>query len=228
MTPGEDKPSEIALNVTRTRVTVLAFNLTIVSFMLSIKITRGEFSDADILSHLPSTVALFAGFCVTILGLWWLLVSQHQDAEGLSRPWSFTLGALTTDLSLSQTTHAFLHEYLVGLTTGVMGAEKTVTGGIQSLLGNESLGHTASLVLLSMGAAIWCLVTYIAPLLTVLKGPLAGRRAWVFAVYYLSIQLPIFWVYAVAWQLVATAAHTETSMLTLFAFQFFPPLLWSR
>jgi hypothetical protein len=228
MTTGENKVREIALNVTRTRVTVLAFNLTIVSFMLSIKVTVGEFSDAKDLSHLPSTVALFAGFCVTILGLWWLLVSQNQDAEGLSRPWPFTFGAITTYLALSQTTNAFLHEYLVALTARVMGAEKTISGGIQSLLGNESLGYTASLVLLSMGAAIWFLVTYIAPLLTVLRAPLAGRHAWVFAMYYLAIQLPIFWVYAVAWQLVATAAHTETSILTLFGFQFFPPLLWSR
>jgi hypothetical protein len=57
----------IAVNVTRTRVTVLAFNLTVISVMLSLKAGSGEFAQHDaLLQHLSSTVALFVGFCVTV------------------------------------------------------------------------------------------------------------------------------------------------------------------
>ena len=228
MALSESKATEIALNVTRTRVTVLAFNLTIISVMLSIKVERGEITRQDILPHLSSTVALFAGFCVTLLGLWWLLVSQNQDTQGLSKPWPFTFGSITTYLALSQTTSAFMHEYLLGLRTGVQGAEQAVSAPLAGLVGYDSLGYTAWLVLVVMGAAIWFLITYVAPLMTVLKGPLAGRRVWVFAVYYLAIQVPIFWVYAEAWRLASLAEPAETSVLTVFALQFFQPLLWFR
>jgi len=224
----ENKATEIALNVTRTRVTVLAFNLTIISLMLSIKVQSGEISQQQIVPHLSSTVALFAGFCVTILGLWWLLVSQNQDAQGLSRPWPFTFGAITTYLALSQTTSAFMHEYLVGVVTAVQGAEKALAVSLPGILGEDSTGQLASLLLLVMGGATWFLMTYVAPLITVIRGPLAGRWSWVFALYYLAIQVPIFWVYAKAWQLASIAAQEETSALTLFAFQFFQPVLWFR
>jgi len=228
MAVSESTATGIALNVTRTRVTVLAFNLTIISFMLSIKVGRGEIAHQNVLPHLSSTVALFAGFCVTVLGLWWLLVSQNQDTQGLSKPWPFTFGSITTYLALSQTTSAFMHEYLLGMKAGVYGAVQAISEPLPGVVGHDSLGHAAWLVLLVMGAAIWFLITYVAPLLTVLKGPLATRRAWTFAVYYLAIQVPVFWVYAEAWQTTSLAEHAEMSTLTVFALQFLQPLLWLR
>ena len=219
----------IALNVTRTRVTVLAFNLTIISVMLSLKATSGEFTRHDaVLQHLPSTVALFVGFCVTLLGLWWLLVSQNQDEQGLSRPWPFTFGAVTTYLALSQTTSAFMQEYLGGVKAAIHAAEKSVSGSVPGLLGHESLGHTAALTLLTMGAVTWFLVTYAAPLVAVVRGPLAGRRAWVFPVYYLVIQVPVFWVYAWTWHIASLAKGAETNLVNAFALQFVQPVLWFR
>jgi hypothetical protein len=117
-------------------------------------------------------------------------------------------------------------EYPVALKTGVHDGEKAISLSHQGLLGHESPGDTALLILLVMGAAIWFLVTCVAPLIVVLKAPFAGRRAWVFLVYYLVIQVPIFWVNARAWQLASVAGHAETSVLALFAYQFFQPLLW--
>jgi len=228
MIPANTTGAGIALNVTRTRVTVLAFNLTIVSIMLSIKVSKGEITSEDVLPHLTSTVALFTGFCVTLLGLWWLLVSQNQDTQGLSKPWPFTFGSITTYLALSQTTSAFMHEYLLGLKKGIYGTQQAIFGPSSSLVGQDPLGYTAWLVLFVIGAAIWLLITYVAPLITVLKGPLAGRRAWVFSVYYLAIQIPIFWVYSKAWQIASLSEHVETSNLTLFLLQFLQPVLWFR
>ena len=203
----------IALNVTRTRVTVLAFNLTIISVMLSLKTGSGEFTRHDaLLQHLPSTVALFVGFCVTLLGLWWLLVSQNQDEQGLSRPWPFTFGAVTTYLALSQTTSAFMQEYLAGVKAAIHAAEKSVSGSVPALFGHETLGHPAALTLLTMGAVTWF--------------HRHKRRAWVFSVYYLAIQVPVFWVYAWTWHIASLAKGTETSLVNAFALQFVQPVLW--
>jgi hypothetical protein len=93
-----------------------------------------------------------------------------------------------------------MHEYLVGVKLGVHGAVQAISGPLAGFKGHQFLGDAALLVLVVMGGIIWFLITYVAPLLTVLKGPLATRRAWIFAVYYLAIQVPVFWVYAEAWQ----------------------------
>jgi hypothetical protein len=218
----------VALNVTRTRVTVLAFNLTIISVMLSIKAASGELDHHDVLAHLSSTSALFVGFCLTLLGLWWLLVSQNLDAEGLSQPWTFTLGSITTYLALSQTVTAFMHEYLVALQTEVATALPGAVESVPALGRYEHLSHSALLILVGIGGATWILMTYVAPLVTILRGPVSGHRRWLVAVYFVGLQAPIHWVYANAWSLgTGPTAHSQ-SLPMLFALQYMQPVLWLR
>ena len=225
--------TEIALNVTRTRVTVLVFNLTIISLMLSMMVARGETGEHQGTAHLTSYAALFVGFCLTLVGIFWLLFSQNLDAQGLSRPWPFTLGSITTYLALSQTVTAFMHEYLVGFESVVEavrpGVAQRAQGVVQlSALELDALGQAPLLVLFIMGGAIWVLITYIAPLSTGLRSPVRGGRRWVFAAYYFAFQVPIYWVYASAWHLQYVPADQTTSILSLFGLQFVQPVLWLR
>ena len=67
-----------------------------------------------------------------------------------------------------------------------------------------------------------------APLVAVVRGPLAGRRAWVFLVYYLAIQVPVFSVYAWTWHIASLAKGSETNLVNAFALQFVQPVLWFR
>jgi len=215
----------IALNVTRTRVTVLVFNLTVISVMMSILSADRVSGGHAIAVHLTSFVALFIGFCLTILGVFWLLRSQDWDALGLSRPREFTLGAITTYLALSQTVTAFMHEYLVAFETAVGTPQVGVAGGV--VLPN-ALGDTALLFLLIMGGGIWVLTSYVAPLAAGIKGArLVGGRG-LFLGYYLVLQVPVYWVNAKAWQLEYAPLDQTTDVLGLFAMQFVQPLLWFR
>jgi hypothetical protein len=162
-----------------------------------------------------------------------LLFSQNLDAQGLSRPWPFTLGSITTYLALSQTVTAFMHEYLVGFESVVEAMRPSVVESAQGLvlldaLGLDALGHTPPLVLLLMGGAIWVLITYAAPLSTGIRSPVRGASRWVFAAYYFALQVPIYWVYASAWHLQYVPADQPTNMLRLFGLQFAQPLLWFR
>jgi hypothetical protein len=225
MTIEQPKSTQIALNVTRTRITVLVFNLTIIALMLSITSTRSV-ADHNVIAHLTSSVALFVGFCLTLLGLLWLLYSQSLDTQGMSRPWPFTLGSITTYLALSQTVTAFMHEYLIKVesvleASGAIGNEK-----IHTLVRLDVLDDTALLILFVMGGSIWFLTTYLAPLSLVLSGSIRGSRRWIFAAYYFALQVPIYWVYATTWQLEYIPADQSMSMLSLFALQFVQPLLW--
>jgi hypothetical protein len=162
------------------------------------------------------------------VGIFWLLFSQDLDAQGLSRPWPFALGSMTTYLALSQTVTAFMHEYLVGLETVVEAAHPGVAKSARGLLPLGVLDQTPLLVLLVMGATIWFLMTYAAPLSTALRSPISGGRRWVFAVYYFALQVPIYWVYANAWHLQYDPADQPMAMLSLFGLQFVQTLLWFR
>ncbi len=222
-----DKCTEIALNVTRTRVTVLVFNLTIIVFVFSLLVTQDTTADQHAMTHLTSSVALFTGFCLTLLGLFWLLYSQNFNSEGLSHPLPFTLGAITTHLALSQTVTAFMHEYLLGIDSAV-DASRLVAESAQSLVRLDAPGGAALLVLFVMGGVVWVLTTYAGPLTVGFKSPVRSGWRWFFAAYYFALQIPIYWVYARAFQLQYLPADQPTNMLSIFALQFFQPALWAR
>ena len=215
----------IATNVARTRVTVLVFNLTVISVMMSIlKADRADGATA----HLTSFVALFTSFCLTLLGIFWLLRSQDWDAQGLSRPWPFTLGAITTYLALSQTITAFMHEYLVAFESAATSSLPGIAASTRTAVLPDALGDSALLVLLIMGGGIWVLTTYVAPLAAAIKGSRQDGRLWVLMAYYFAIQVPIYWVYANAWHLEYAPTDHPMDKLSLFALQFAQPLLWFR
>ena len=213
----------IALNVTRTRVTVLVFNLTIISFMFSILAAKHSTGG---LSQLSTSVALFIGFCLTLLGLWLLLYSQNWDELGLSRPLPFTLGAMTVYLALSQTITAFMHEYLLDVIMKDKSSNLVNLNSSGTFVGFDVLGNTELLVLVGMGAAVWGLITYAGPLIVVLKSPQRGVWRWVLVGYYFALQVPIYWVYSKAWHLEYIPANQSVDILSLFALQFIQPLLW--
>jgi len=208
--------TKIALNVTRTRVTVLMLNLTVIALVLSIMASRGSIAEQAMAANLATVVALFVGFCLTILGLIWLLTSQDFDAAGLSRPVPFALGAITTHLALSQTVAAFMHEYL--LNVEAVGAQNPVR--------LDALGDGPLLVLLAMGGTVWTLTTYAGPLVVLVKGPVRNEWRWVFAGYYFALVVPSYWVHARAFHLQYGVADQPANMLGLYALQFFQPLLW--
>jgi hypothetical protein len=220
--------TEIALNVTRTRVTVLVFNLTIIAFMFSILKASSASAEHVAMAHITSSVALFAGFCLTLLGLLLLLTSQNLNPQGLSRPFSFTLGSITTYIALSQTITAFMHEYLLGVESAIKTAQPGVAESVRSLVRVDALGDTALLILFVMAGGVWILITYGGPLAAGLRSPVRSNRRWVFAGYYFALQVPIYWVYARAWHLQYAPADQPIDMPGLFALQFLQPLLWFR
>lgn len=213
----------IAVNVTRTRVTILVFNLTIISLMLSILNQDHGLADGRLITaHLTTITALFVGFCLTIIGLFWLLYSQNWDAEGLSNYRSFTFGSITTYLALSQTITAFMHQYLQVFES----IKPAVINSALVAVPDAIFDKPAFIILLIMGGGIWFLITYFSPLMSAIKSSVHGGRRWVFVGYYFVLQIPIYWVYARAWHLQHVPADQSMSMLKLFVLQFIQPLLW--
>lgn len=228
MTSDEDKSTDIAINVGRTWVTVLGFNLTIIALMLSIMAAQGKIIEHDVREHLTSFTSLFVGFCLTILGLFWLLSSQNFDAKGMIRPWLFALGSITAYLALSQTVTTFMHEYLLGVASVAEVLQPTAVESAQSLRRDETFNDAALVLLFIMGGAIWALANYVGPLIVGLKCPVSTGWRWGFAGYYLALQIPIYSIYARAYELQYELSDQPASTLNLFVLQFLQPLLWFR
>ena len=226
MTIEHPQNTGIALNVSRTRITVLVFNLTIIAMMFSITSTQSMHVDYNHLHHLSSSIALFSGFCLTILGIFWLLSSQDLDAQGLSRPLPFTLGSMTSYLALSQTITAFMHEYLLDVESTIEAVQPGIAVNTGALILPAALGDSALLILFSMGSALWVLTTYLAPIMLALKSPINLHQRWLVGMYYFALQLLIYWVYAQAWHLQYVSEDQSINSLQLYALQFVQPLLW--
>ena len=216
----------IALNVTRTYITVLVFNLTIIALTRTVIAVRGTAGDPAFVAHLSSWAALYVGFSLTLLGIVWFLVSQDWDPEGLSRPWPFVLGALTTYLAGAQTITAVMHEFLRGVKWAFETSRQVATESTLASSELEALGDIAGLVLYTLGAAIWIAITYAAPVVAFLKSPVRRDRRWIFVAYYLANLLPIYWVYASTYYLQAARDGEPASLVSLFFLQFVQPLLW--
>ena len=67
--------THVSLNVSRSRITVLGFNLAVVLFHLNLLIHSGPSPDEAAWNHLTAVVALFISFNFTMLslGFWFCL-----------------------------------------------------------------------------------------------------------------------------------------------------------
>ena len=223
-----DPRSRIALNVTRTRITVLAFNLTIITLMLS-----GRFGDLaatpqGAIEHFPTSIALFIGFCMTFVGLIWFLLSQELDVDGLSKPMPFVLGSISAYLALSQTVTAFMHEYILRIIT-TMAAVYVEMATSDAFATPAEMPGTRGLIVLSIfGGTIWAWMMYVGPLLVSLRVSRDHVSLRLLLGYYVFMQLLIAWIHARAWQVSAIGDGEQPGLFGLYLLQFIQPVLWFR
>jgi hypothetical protein len=144
----------IGLNVTRTRVTLLGFNLSFVAFLVSLFLAVYE--EQAFTDHLPAMSALFMAFTFSLLAAGALLTSQELDEAGRSRPWLFSLGDIMMYLALSQSMAGFSRKYLGATIEGVDRIHATYPGF-------ESTGSFLRAMMIVLALLAWCLLSYAGP-----------------------------------------------------------------
>lgn len=223
MEPSVSNSSDLNLNLSRTRITILVFNLTIISLMLKMSIGDSVLSDSIKVTSLTSSLASFNGFCLTLLGIIIFLSSQRLDLEGNCKLVPFMLGTITTYFALSQTLTAFMHEFLIRFRAGLNSSSLESENFTNAI---NQLDHSSLILLYIMGGILWILITYIAPLHAVLSNKDSRKKKSIFLLYYLALQIPVYFIYAKAWQLEYVASEQTSNLFFLFLFQFVQPLLW--
>lgn len=160
-------PVLVAVNVMRARLTVLGFNLAIITFQMN---KLRDFPATSAISlpgveqgvHLSADFALFVGFGLAVIAMVAFIASCALDKVGLCNHWSLVAGDLLMYQSLAQTVSGFFVPFLA------------VTNQVVAQHPEEGIG-VFRLALLLVGGAAWFLAAYGGPAVALFRSPF-GRR----------------------------------------------------
>jgi len=103
------KPVRVAVNVMRARLTVIGFNIAIVSFQITqLYRTSGglRVPGIDHAVHVEADMALFMALALSIIALVAFIMSSEYDEVGVCTHWSLVAGDLLMYLALAHTVAA--------------------------------------------------------------------------------------------------------------------------
>ena len=87
----------IALNVGRSRISILSITLALYLFSIGVYISLGrDLEVAPVWVFLTSFVPIVLGFALALSSLMLFLLSQRLDPTGSCEIWTFTVGELLT------------------------------------------------------------------------------------------------------------------------------------
>jgi hypothetical protein len=211
-----EEPWWISPNVTRTRVTLLGFNLTVIAFLSALMLeARG---DEAFTHHLPGMASLFLSFSLSFLSAICLLASQELDHKGNSRPLLFSLGDILMYVALSQSLAAMMRSSLRAI-------DKTVEHVAMNFGGNNS-GSVVLALLATVGVAAWMLTIYVGPVISIRRSPTSGRTQLVVISAYALVLLLTFAIATDAHMVQDVVLNDPEPTWKIFLCQFMQPLTW--
>lgn len=213
--------SGIALNVSRARLTVLGFALTVSVFAIgNVLFFSGEVVSPRIIWQLNILIALLSGVTIGMVSAVLFLISQRLDREGLSDKGIFAFAEMTMYLSLAYT--------LNGLTLEVLNLFSLNLGTFTTQQGDGSASaEMLQLMARWLGSLAWIFIAFVAPAWFLKRLPEPPRRKILYLSYYIAFMTLIAVLNALASEVSLTAAGQDPSFIGLFLKQFFAPFIWS-
>ena len=185
MTEGRE-PIRIAVNVMRARITVVGFNIAIITFQIAelSRIGGGvKLPGGDGPVHVEADIALFMGLALSVIALILFIASSAFDKEGTCTHWSLLLGDLFMYLGLAHSVAGFFGPFVGAL------------GRIAADLQGSGIPATSLVVGVSLaGGAAWFLATYLGPIVSLLRSPFPRSVTLKLAGVYLVLLLTLAWL----------------------------------
>ncbi len=194
--PENTYPVRVAVNVMRSRLTVIGFNIAIVSFMIANlnKMSGGlRVPGLGHAVHVGADMALFMALALSLISLIAFIISGAFDEVGICTHWSLIAGDLLMYLSLAQTVTGFF----APLTASIEIVSQKLPGQASEI----AILHAAPMV---AGGVAWFLATYIGPLVSLMRSPFRQRTNITLGLAYLFILVLLAWVSS-------HAVHVETA-----------------
>lgn len=220
---------KIALNVNRTRITVLGFTLALQFFLIGALIALGsQHNVRSVWVFLPSFAQIATAFTLAMAALLLVTIAQRLDPEGSVNPWWFSIGELLMYLALAQTLSAALQLFVGSFVLMVRDIPLYLAGSpkLASEAEKAALRLTAGIQLLS--ALVWAVVIYVAPAVFLVKNPLPRRRKLQLLAGYAVMLAMVFWISSTAYFVHARARGESPSHVRLFVQHVWQPHLWEN
>ncbi len=216
--PENSKPVRIAVNVMRARLTVIGFNIAIVSFQLVhlYGMSGGiRVPGMDHPVHLTADIALLMALALSLTSLVAFIMSGALDEVGVCTHWSLVAGDLLMYLGLAYTVAGFFAP--VGV-------------AIDSFATNISARASQIAILRSAlsvsGGVAWFLATYAGPLVSLRRSPFDRRTNIALGVAYLVLLIALSWVNSQAVGVEAAGTAGETGLIMGILRELVQPFRW--
>lgn len=182
----KSEPIRIAVNVMRARLTVIGFNIAIVSFQIAQlpRIAGGvSVPGIDYPLHLTAGVELYMALALSLIALIALIMSSSFDEVGTCTHWTLIVGDLLMYLALAYTIAGFfqpLGEHIRNVAANLPGHPA------QTLILQESV--------LVTGGVAWFLAIYLGPVVALIRSPFPRTTNLVLGSGYFFLVLLLSWV----------------------------------
>ena len=212
------KPVRAAVNVMRARLTVIGFNIAVVSFQIAqlYRVSGGvRVPGMDHTVHVGADMALFMALALSLIALVAFIMSSAFDEVGVCTHWTLVAGDLLMYLGLAQTAAGFFQPWIASL---VIFAAKLPDRATQI----ASL-HTAMAI---AGGAGWFLATYAGPVVSLVRSPFQRRTNIALGIAYLIVLLALAWVSAQAVQVETTGSGDAPGLFFSVLRELVQPFRW--
>ena len=216
--PETRKPVRVAVNVMRARLTVIGFNIAIVSFQIAnlYEVSGGlRVPGIDHAVHVEADMALFMALALSIIALVAFIMSGAYDEVGVCTHWSLVAGDLLMYLALAHTVAGFFQPWNAALDIFATKVPAQATQ-IATL-------HAAMAI---SGGVAWFLATYAGPVVSLVRSPFPRRINITLGMSYVVVLLALCWVSAHAVRVEAAVAGAEAGMIVGVLGELVQPFRW--
>ena len=186
--PENRKPVRVPVNVMRARLTVIGFNIAIVSFQIA---QLGSAADGLRVPglgravHVVADIELYMALSLSVIALLAFIISCDIDEAGVCTHWSLIAGDLLMYMAVAHTVAGFF----APLATAI----ETVAGELPDKATEMSVLQSGTII---SGGAAWFLANYIGPIVSLVRSHFQRRTNITLGIGYLLVLLEFCWLTA--------------------------------
>ena len=212
------KPVRVAVNVMRTRMTVIGFNIAVVSFQIAQLKSAEDGLKLPGIGHTVHVVAdmeLYMALALSVFALMTILMSCELDELGVCTHWSLVAGDLLMYLALAHT--------LAGFFAPMAKVIEIVASNLPDKASEIYILQSASIV---VGGGAWFLATYAGPLVSLMRSPFRRRTNIALGIAYLLVLLVFCWITAQTVRVESAVSGDEPGLIFSVLRELVQPLRW--
>jgi len=212
------KPVRVAVNVMRSRLTVIGFNIAIVSFMIArIGTVSGGLTlpGVDHAVHIGASMDLFMALALSFISMVAYITSGAYDEIGMCTHWSLVAGDLFMYLALAQTVAGFFAPLATSM--------QIIANNFPNQAGDIVILHAAPLV---AGGLAWFLATYVGPVVSLVRSPFCRRTNITLGAAYLVVLVTLSWISSHAERVDGLVSSDESGIIFSVCMELIQPFRW--